>query len=105
MSLSLAGKGVSFKVVDDPSIDTTSCTQSVVSGSVSSQLTKEVKRQIDPGDIVRVMPHWREGEACYASLTLRSGEQVTGLVVTADIDALLSDWHGEGSDEPPPIAV
>jgi hypothetical protein len=30
---------------------------------------------------------------------------VTGLVVTADIDALLSDWHGEGSDEPPPIAV
>ena len=92
-------------MVDDPSIDTTSCTQSVVSGSVSSQLTEEVKRQIDPGDIVHVMPHWREGEACYASLTLRSGEQVTGLVVTADIDALLSDWHGEGSDEPPPIAV
>jgi hypothetical protein len=32
------------------------------------------------------MPHWREAEACYASLTLRSGEQVTGLVVAADID-------------------
>jgi hypothetical protein len=35
------------------------------------------------------MPHWREGEACYATPDLASGEQVTGLVVTADIDALL----------------
>jgi hypothetical protein len=51
------------------------------------------------------MPHWREGEACYATPDLASGEQVTGLVVTADIDALLLDWHGEGSDEPPPLAA
>jgi hypothetical protein len=33
---------------------------------------------------------------------LASAEQVTGPVAT-DIDALLSDWHGKGSDEPPPI--
>jgi hypothetical protein len=63
-------------------------------------ITIDHTRSIDPGDIVHVMPHWREAEACHASLTLRSGEQVTGLVVAADIDALLSDWHGEGPDPP-----
>jgi hypothetical protein len=68
-------------------------------------ITIDHTRSIDPGDIVQVMPHWREGEAAYATLTVRWGEQVTGLVATVDIDALLSDRHGEGSDEPPPIAA
>jgi hypothetical protein len=60
-------------------------------------ITIDHTRSIDPGDIVHVMLHLREGETAYATLTLRSGEQVTGLVVAADIDAMLSDWHGEGS--------
>jgi hypothetical protein len=69
--------------------------------SAMKVITIDHTRSIDPGDIVHLMPHWREGEACYASLTLRSGEQVTGLVDTSDIDALLSDWHGEGGDDRP----
>jgi hypothetical protein len=73
--------------------------------SAMKVITIDHTRSIGPGDIAHVMPHWREGEACYASLTLRSGEQVTGLVATADIDALLSGWHGEGSDEPPDLAA
>jgi hypothetical protein len=52
-------------------------------------ITIDHTRSLDP-DIVHGMPHWREGEACYATLTSRSGEQVTGLVVTAEIDALLT---------------
>ena len=67
-------------------------------------ITIDHTRSLDP-DIVHVMPHWREGEACYATLTSRTGEQVTGLVVTAEIDALLLDWHGEGSNEPPLLAA
>ena len=55
--------------------------------------------------LAHVMPYWREGAACYASLPLRLAEQVTGPVATVDIDALLSDWHGKGSDEPPPIVA
>ena len=52
------------------------------------------------GDIVHFMPHWREDETCYASLTLRSDEQVTGCGHVRH-HALLSDWHGEGSDDRP----
>jgi hypothetical protein len=60
--------------------------------SVMKVMTLDGARSIDPGDIGHVMPHRRDGETCYATLMLRSSEKLTGLVATADIDALLSDW-------------
>jgi hypothetical protein len=48
------------------------------------------------------MLHWPEGEACYASLTLRPGEQVTGLAEMSDIEALCRTGTARGSDEPLP---
>ena len=45
-------------------------------------------RSINLADIANVMPHWCEGETCYATLSLRSGEKVTGLVATSGIEAL-----------------
>ena len=63
-----------------------------MSPSVMKVMTLDGARSIDPGDIGHVMPHRRDGETCYATLMLRSSEKLTGLVATADIDALLSDW-------------
>jgi hypothetical protein len=68
--------------------------------STMKVITIDHTRHIDRGDIVHVMPHWREGEACCATPTLRSSAQLTGLLVTSNIDTLLSDQHGEGHRRP-----
>jgi hypothetical protein len=52
-------------------------------------------RNIDCRDIVHVLPHWSEGDTYYATLSLRSGEKITGLVTTAEIDSLSSNSRSE----------
>jgi hypothetical protein len=45
---------------------------------------------LEPRDIVNVLQHWRTDDTCYATLTLRSGKELTGLLATAEIEALLA---------------
>jgi hypothetical protein len=63
-------------------------------------ITIDHTRSLDP-DIVHGMPHWREGEACYGDPAIRRANDS----VTAEIDALLLDSHGEGSNEPSLLAA
>jgi hypothetical protein len=52
-------------------------------------------RKIETREIAHVVTHWRTDETCYATLSLQSGEEITGLVATVDVDALLSGGASE----------
>jgi hypothetical protein len=58
------------------------------STSVFKITATDSARNINVADIANVMTHWCEGETCYATLSLRSGEKVTGLVATSGVEAL-----------------
>src|SRR5262249_32810003 len=45
-------------------------------------------RSIARADIASVTIHWREGENCYVTLNLQSGEKLTGLVACTDLDSI-----------------
>jgi hypothetical protein len=60
-------------------------------------IATDAARNIETREIANVVTHWRTDETCYATLSLQSGEEITGLVATVDVDALLS---GGASEKP-----
>src|SRR5262245_48715119 len=81
-----ARKRKPVRAVDNPSVK-----ESVVPPSVPGALkiaAVDSTRSIARTGIANVTVHWREGENCYVTLTLQSGDKLTGLVARADLDSM-----------------
>src|SRR5262245_36411675 len=79
------------KPVRAPRVDNPSVKESVAPPSVPGALkiaAVDSTRSIARADIANVTVHWREGENCYVTLTLQSGEKLTGLVACAELDSM-----------------
>jgi len=81
------GGSVRARLVESPK-------ESVVPPSVPGALkiaAVDSTRSIARADIASVTIHWREGENCYVTLNLQSGEKLTGLVACTDLDSIHTD--------------
>jgi len=50
--------------------------------------TIERTRSVARAEISSVTVHWRENENCFVTLNLRSGEKLTGLIPSVEMDSM-----------------
>jgi hypothetical protein len=55
-------------------------------------ITSEGRRSIDPGEVEGFDPVRVQREGALATIYLSTGERLTGLVRTDDLDALMAEW-------------
>src|SRR5262245_56879072 len=82
------------KPVRAPRVEDRSVKESVAPPSVQGALkiaAVDSTLSIARADIASITVHWREGENCFVTLNLQSGEKLTGLVVCAELDSMPSE--------------